>query len=94
MSQRTKEEAKSWIINDSKNMEVIKLFSMGNNLAQNPGGKPDRWIIDFDDMPIEDASNFEIPFARIKSTIPSERRNNRNQKLKQYWWKYEKSCFS
>ena len=85
----TEERAKLWIANNSKNKEVIKLFSMGNNLAQNPCGKPNRWIIDFDDMSIEDAGDYKLPFARVKSTVPLERQNNRNQKLKQYWWKYE-----
>jgi hypothetical protein len=62
---------------------------MGANLAQNPHGKPERWIIDFNDMSIEDASEYQLPFENIKETIPRERQNNRNEKLKINWWKYE-----
>lgn len=85
----TEEEVKEWINKDSKNEDVLKLFSMGANLAKNPHGKPDRWIIDFNEMCLEDASNYKLPFARLKATIPEERKNNRNEKLKEYWWQYE-----
>jgi methylase of polypeptide subunit release factors len=85
----TKEEATKWIAIDSLNQKVIKLFSTGSNLAKYPHGKPDRWIIDFNDMSLEDASDYKLPFARVKTTIPIERQNNRNNKLQEYWWQYE-----
>ncbi|TAE00486.1 MAG: class I SAM-dependent DNA methyltransferase, partial [Oscillatoriales cyanobacterium] len=85
----TEQEAKDWIQADLNNQKVIKLFSMGANLAKNPNCVPDRWIIDFDDMTIEEASNYELPFNRLKSTISIERQNNRNEALKLNWWKYE-----
>ncbi|MEL7408693.1 MAG: DNA methyltransferase, partial [Cyanobacteria bacterium J06558_2] len=85
----TEKEAKKWIAKDQQNNKILKPFSMGTNLAQIPHGKPDRWIIDFDDMTLEDASNFKESFERVKSTIPVEIKNNKNTKLKQYWWKYE-----
>jgi hypothetical protein len=62
---------------------------MGANLAQNPHGKPDRWIIDFASMSIEDASQYKLPLERLQKTIPLERQSNRNQKLKDQWWLYE-----
>ncbi len=85
----TEQEAKQWIAEDKNNQKVLKLFSMGTNLAKYPHGKPDRWIIDFDNFDLEDASDFQQPFTRVKSTIPIERKNNRNNKLKEYWWQYE-----
>ncbi len=59
----TEQQVNDWIKADSKNKEVLKLFSMGANLAKNPHGKPERWIIDFNDMSIEDASDYKLPFA-------------------------------
>jgi type II restriction/modification system DNA methylase subunit YeeA len=85
----SEQQAEEWIKADSKNKEVLKLFSMGANLAKNPHGKPERWIIDFDDMSIEEASDYQLPFEKVKQTIPLERQNNRNEKLKLNWWKYE-----
>jgi type II restriction/modification system DNA methylase subunit YeeA len=86
----TELQAKEWIKADPKNQEVLKLFSMGDNLASNPHGKPDRWIIDFKDMDIEVASSYKLPFQHLKATIPEERKNNRNNTLKVNWWKHER----
>ncbi len=85
----TEQQVKDWVKADSRNQEVLKLFSMGANLAKNPNGMPERWIIDFNDMSIEEASNYEMPFNRVKTTSPGERENNRNNQLKINWWKYE-----
>lgn len=85
----TETEALSWIQNRPQYEKVIKIFSTGSNLTRYPNGLPKRWIIDFDDMSIEEASEFREPFLRAKSTIPIERKNNRNQKLKDNWWQYE-----
>ncbi|MEA5579719.1 DNA methyltransferase [Nodularia harveyana UHCC-0300] len=84
----TKEQVEEWIKASGKNKEVLKLFSMGANLAKNPLGKPERWIIDFNDMSIEDASDYKLPFEYIKKTVKPQRDNNRDAKARQYWWKF------
>ncbi len=85
----TASKAEQWIKADSKNQNVLKLFSMGANLAKNLNGLPNRWIIDFNDMSMEEAKAYSLPFEHIKSTIPIERQNNRNETLKTNWWKFE-----
>ncbi|MDH6098444.1 class I SAM-dependent DNA methyltransferase, partial [Anabaenopsis sp. FSS-46] len=84
----TEEKVKEWIKANGKNQEVLKLFSMGANLAQNPHGKPERWIIDFNDMSIEDASEYQLPFEHIKINVKPERDNNRRDVTRLNWWKY------
>ncbi|MFM6209269.1 MAG: class I SAM-dependent DNA methyltransferase, partial [Planktothrix sp.] len=73
----TENQVKEWIKTDSKNQEVLKLFSMGANLAKNPHGLPDRWIIDFNDMTFEEASRYQLPFEHIKRNVKPERDKNR-----------------
>jgi N-6 DNA Methylase len=84
----TEEQVQKWIAKDSKNQKVLKLFSMGANLAQNTCGKPERWIIDFNDMSLEDASDYVLPFEYVKANVKPERDNNRDSKARQYWWKF------
>ena len=84
----TEEKAREWIKADSKNTNVLKLFSMGRNLAQNTLGKPERWIIDFNDMSLEEASNYQLPFEHIKATVKPERDKNRDAKARQNWWRF------
>ena len=84
----TEQQVIDWIKADVKNQEVLKLFSMGANLAKNPHGKPERWIIDFNDMSIEEASNYQLPFEHIKKTVKPTRDINRRDVTKINWWKY------
>ncbi|MFO5494231.1 MAG: DNA methyltransferase, partial [Cuspidothrix sp.] len=84
----TEQQVIDWIKADSKNAEVLKLFSMGANLAKNPHGKPERRIIDFNDMSIEDASDYKLPFEYIKKTVKPTRDINRRDVTRINWWKY------
>ncbi|MEP0956158.1 endonuclease domain-containing protein [Microcoleus sp. FACHB-1515] len=84
----TEQQVNQWIKADPKNIDVLKLFSMGANLAGNPNGLPDRWIIDFNDMPIEDASEYKLPFAHVKANVKPERDTNRRDVRRINWWKF------
>ena len=61
---------------------------MGSNLAKNPHGIPERWIIDFNDMSLEDAIEDQLPFEHLKKTVKPERDNNRREVTRVNWWKY------
>ncbi len=61
---------------------------MGANLAKHPHGKPERWIIDFNDMDLEDASDYKLPFEHIKTYVKPERGKNRREVTRINWWKY------
>lgn len=84
----TEMQVKQWIKADPKNQQVLKLFVQGQDLAQNPEGKPDRWIIDFNDMSLEDASEYELPFSYIKTHVKPRRDTNRRETTKLNWWKH------
>lgn len=82
----TEKQAQEFIAKDSKNKDVIKLFSMGDNLGSNPHGKPDRWIIDFNDLSLESASDYKLPFQYIQENVKPERLNNRAKRAREIWW--------
>lgn len=84
----TEEKALHWIELDSSNQKILKLFSMGANLAKNPHGKPERWIIDFNNMSLEDATNYKIPFNQIKEIVKPKRDKNRRDVRRTNWWKF------
>ncbi|MEG4202225.1 DNA methyltransferase, partial [Microcoleus sp. Pol12A5] len=84
----SEQQAQDWIKADLKNQDVLKLFSMGKNLAKNPHGRPGRWIIDFNDMMIEEAIDYAIPFEHIKATVKPKRDKNRRDTRRINWWKF------
>lgn len=84
----TEDQVKEWIKANPKNAEVLKLFSMGANLAKNPHGKPERWIIDFDELEFDESSIYNLPFDHIKRVVRPERENNRDLRARNYWWRF------
>ena len=87
----TEEKVNAWIKADSRNQEVLKLFSMGNNLASNPHGKPERWIIDFSNLTLEEVSEYKLPFAHVKTNVKPERQNNRESVMREKWWRFKRT---
>jgi hypothetical protein len=87
----TEDQVNEWIAKEPKDFEVLKRFSMGANLAQNPHGQPERWIIDFGDMGIEEASEFRLPFEHVKKYVKPERENNREAVMREKWWRFKRT---
>ncbi|MGD1907353.1 MAG: class I SAM-dependent DNA methyltransferase, partial [Leptolyngbyaceae cyanobacterium] len=84
----SEKQVQEWIDTDSKSKEVLKLFSMGANLAREPNGLPERWIIDFNNMSIEEASDYSLPFLHVKRNVKPERDKNRRKNTRLNWWLY------
>jgi len=87
----TEMEVNRWIKAAPKNQEVLKLFSMGANLAKNPDGKPERWIIDFDNRSLEEVSDYLLPFDHVKKYVKPERESNREAVMREKWWRFKRT---
>ncbi|MEC4807227.1 MAG: DNA methyltransferase [Jaaginema sp. PMC 1080.18] len=85
------EVAEAWIREDARNEAVLKPFSMGKNLASEINGCPTRWIIDFNDMSIEDASDYLIPFHHVKTYVKPQRDKNREPIMREKWWRFKRT---
>jgi hypothetical protein len=82
----SEEEAKSWIETNSNNKNVLKPMIDGRGLTY-PFEKLD-WVIDFNDMSIEEASEYQLPFLRVKEKVKPERDNNRRDSRRLNWWRF------
>lgn len=72
--------------NGRPNSDVIKPWVNGSDIT---GRRRNMWIIDFDAMSIDDASQYELPFKYVEDNVKPTRLNVRNPKLREYWWLYE-----
>lgn len=80
------DQAREWIKEDKKNKNVLAPMLDANNLL-NPNIESE-WMIDFNDLPIEEASKYKKPFEHVKKYVKPERdKNNRNSR-KEYWWQF------
>ncbi len=67
------------------NSEVVKPWINGKDITSRPSGK---WIIDFGDMSLEDASLYELPFEYAKVNVLPTRKNNKRQSYAENWWRH------
>ncbi len=81
-------QVRQWLEEDDKYQEILKLFSMGSNLAKNPNGQSKRWVIDFYDLSLEEASEYGKLFEHIKENVKPERDKNRREVRRVNWWKF------
>ncbi|MCA2630358.1 MULTISPECIES: DNA methyltransferase [unclassified Microcystis] len=84
----TEEEVQKYIKDNNNNRTVLKQFLDAKDLARRPHGQPSRWIIDFNNMSLEDASEYKLPFEHIKLTVKLEREQNRREVTRLTWWKF------
>ncbi len=51
------------------------------------------WIVDFgSDSPLEDASRYELPFAKIKTDVLPARSQVKRKAYRDYWWLHAEPC--
>ncbi|GBF56070.1 hypothetical protein N0824_03957 [Microcystis sp. 0824] len=82
----TEEEANKWIELDHKNQQVVKPMLDGKNLINLFEQKS--WVIDFNNMALEEAAEYTLPFTRVKEKVKPERDNNKRSTRRLNWWKY------
>lgn len=84
--------AREWLLmptnpNGKGNRAVLRPWANGMDITRRPSG---RWVIDFGvDMPLEEASLFEAPFAFALANVKPHRDGNRNPAVRDVWWLYE-----
>lgn len=81
-------EAQDWIAKDPRNAEVLFPYLNGEDLNQRPDCSASRWVIDFNDASLDAASQWELPFERVKSHVYPERQKVNRKAHRERWWQY------
>ena len=82
----SEEKAKEWIKQDKKNKQVLKIMIDGAGIID-PNKKRD-FVIDFNDLTIEKASDYKLPFEHVKTFVKPERDTNNEFSRKEKWWQF------
>lgn len=67
------------------NADVVRPWVNGLDLTRRPRGM---WIIDFGEMPIEEAALYEAPFEYMKKHVAPVRATNRRARRAIHWWQH------
>ena len=77
------------LLSESTNYEtVVKAFLTADDLTDVPLGTPRRWIIDFNNMSLEEAEAFPSAFEQVQRLVKPMRMENRREVTKLNWWKF------
>jgi len=89
------EEAQDLIVKDPRNKTVLFPYLNGEDLNSRWDLSASRWVIDFNDWPIERAMDYQEVFAIIDEKVRPERQRTKpdgsyvlRKPLPQRWWQY------
>jgi hypothetical protein len=69
--------------NNFQNSDVVKPWMNGSDVT---GRSRDMWIIDFNDMSLDDAQKYVNPFEYVKEHVKPVRDKTRRKRRRENWW--------
>lgn len=79
--------ARAWLRlpnpNGKSNAEVIKPYMNGMDVVRRSRGA---WLIDFNEMPLAEASEFIAPFTHVLEHVKPDRDKNNRDSYRERWW--------
>jgi hypothetical protein len=81
-------EAHDLIVDDPRNAKVLFPFLNGQDLNSRPDCSATRWVVNFNDWPIEIARQYQRPFSILEHMVQPERLRNNRKAYRERWWQY------
>lgn len=84
-------DANRWIAINQRNSEVVVPAYTGSAINSTPDMLADRYIINFKDMPLAQASSYYEPFDHLQASVKEWRQSQDPRKYSRaikYWWQY------
>jgi hypothetical protein len=82
------EEAQALIARDPRNAEALFPYLNGEDLNSRPDQSPSRWVINFQDWPLERAETYPDLMAIVREKVKPERDKNNRAQRRERWWQY------
>lgn len=79
-------EARTLISSTPSLGEVINPFLNGEDIVTEPNGGPSRWVVDFQSLPLEEASRYPIALNIARTRVKPEREVSKNRAVEDRWW--------
>jgi hypothetical protein len=88
-------EAEQWIADDPFLSQVVRPYLNGRDLNSSPTQTASRYVVDFNDMSIEQAREYAVPFSRVESSVKPERQRRKpngeyvlRRPMPERWWQF------
>lgn len=81
-------EARSWIAEDSRYVDILFPYLNGQDVNQHPSHGTDRWIIDFQARTLEEAEGYDRAMAKVVREVKPEREKSNDKSRREIWWRF------
>jgi len=88
----TVEEKDQLIASDRRNLDVIQPYVIGRDLNQRPDCSASRWIINFQDWPLDRAASYPDCLRIITRLVKPQRDLVKKKNYREIWWQYAECC--
>jgi hypothetical protein len=85
----TEKEARDLLArNDASYADVVRPYLTGDDIAEAIEQGPRRWIIDFAEMPLEQAQRYPAAMTTVRARVKPKRDENRREPYRRKWWRF------
>lgn len=81
--------AREWITADKSSAQVLRPYITASDLTSRPNASPGRWIIDFNELGLEESEHFEAPYAHVVANVKPQRMKVRRELVRRNWWRLQ-----
>lgn len=71
---------------DADYRQVVRPYLTGDDIAEDPRQQPRRWIIDFAQMPLEEAMRYPAALDVVRKRVKPWREENPRRSRRERWW--------
>lgn len=82
------QEAKALIAKSLRNADVLAPFLRGEDFNSDPEQTPSRWVINFQDLPLARAEQYQDCFAIVQERVKPQRDLVKRKIYRERWWLY------
>jgi hypothetical protein len=73
---------------DASYAEVVRPYLIGDDITDDPGQAPRRYVIDFEFRSLEEAMNYPSALEIVRERVKPERDRNRDRGFRENWWRF------
>jgi hypothetical protein len=83
----SEDEANALLASSEANYrDVVRPYLDSDDITEEPGQRPRRWIIDFAKLPLEAAMRYPKALDIVRERVKPERDTNNRASYRKYWW--------
>lgn len=78
-------------LDDADYSDVVRRYVIGDDLVKSVDHAPQRWVINFGEMPLETAATYPAALEYVRQTVKPGRDTHKQRRERQEWWKPSRS---